>query len=161
MFFAPLLNWRHVQVTERRTKKDWAWCMHDLVYRYFPNAKQCGVVEDNLNTHSPAALYEVFEPAKAKSILDRLEFYFTSKHGSWLNMAEIELSVIGRQCLNGYISDTVMLERETSAWENERNAKEATVEWRFTTEDARIKLKKLYPVICLDKNVKEPLPMKA
>lgn len=161
MFFAPLLNWRHVQVTERRTKKDWAWCMHDLVYRYFPNAKQCIVVEDNLNTHSPAALYEVFEPAKAKSILDRLEFHFTPKHGSWLNMAEIELSVIGRQCLSGYIPDIVTLEHETSAWENERNAKEATVEWRFTTSDARIKLKKLYPIIHLDENVKEPLPIKA
>jgi hypothetical protein len=161
MFFAPLLNWRHVQVTEHRTKKDWAWCMHDLVYRYFPNVKRCIVVEDNLNTHSPAALYEVFEPAKAKSILDRLEFHFTPKHGSWLNMAEIELSVISRQCLSGYISDTITLERETSAWENERNAKGATVEWRFTTSDARIKLKKLYPIVHFEENVKESLPIKA
>jgi len=161
MFFAPLLNWRHVQATERRTKKDWAWCMHDLVYRYFPNAQQCVVVEDNLNTHSPAALYEVFEPAKAKSILDRLEFHFTPKHGSWLNMAEIELSVIGRQCLSGYIPDIVTLEHETAAWENERNTQKTTVEWRFTTDDARIKLMKLYPVIHLEENVKEPLPIKA
>ena len=161
MFFAPLLNWRHVQVTEHRTKKDWAWCMHDLVYCHFPRAKQCVLVEDNLNTHSPAALYEVFEPAKAKSILDRLEFHFTPKHGSWLNMAEIELSVISRQCLSGYIPDRATLEHETSAWENDRNAQKATIEWRFPTDDARLKLKKLYPVIHLEDNVKEPLPLKA
>jgi hypothetical protein len=161
MFFAPLLNWRHAKVTEHRTKKDWAWCMHDLVYHYFPGAQQCVVVEDNLNTHSPAALYEVFEPAKAKYILDRLEFHFTPKHGSWLNMAEIELSVISRQCLHGYIPDLVSLEHETSAWENERNNQHATVDWRFTTSDARIKLKRLYPIIQLEENVKEPLPIKA
>ena len=135
--------------------------MHDLVYHYFPSAQQCIVVEDNLNTHSPAALYEVFEPAKAKSILDRLEFHFTPKHGSWLNMAEIELSVIGRQCLSGYVPDIVTLDHETAAWENERNTQKATVEWRFTTDAARIKLMKLYPVIHLEENVKEPLPIKA
>jgi transposase len=161
MFFAPLQNWRHVKVTEQRTKKDWAWCMHDLVYQHFPNAERCILVEDNLNTHSPAALYEVFEPAKAKRILDRLEFHFTPKHGSWLNMAEIEFSVISRQCLSGYIPDIETLKCETSAWEIERNTKKATVEWRFTTDDARIKLKKLYPVIHLDENVKESLPIKA
>jgi len=161
MFFAPLQNWRHVKVTEQRTKKDWAWCMHDLVYQHFPNAERCILVEDNLNTHSPAALYEIFEPTKAKSILDRLEFHFTPKHGSWLNMAEIEFSVISRQCLSGYIPDIETLERETSAWEIERNTKKATVEWRFTTDDARIKLKKLYPVIHLEENVKESLPIKA
>jgi transposase len=161
MFFAPLQNWRHVKVTEQRTKKDWAWCMHDLVYQHFPNAERCILVEDNLNTHSPAALYEVFEPAKAKRILDRLEFHFTPKHGSWLNMAEIEFSVISRQCLSGYIPDIETLECETSAWEIERNTKKATVEWRFTTDDARIKLKKLYPVIHLEENVKESLPIKA
>jgi len=161
MFFAPLQNWRHVKVTEQRTKKDWAWCMHDLVYQHFPNAERCILVEDNLNTHSPAALYEIFEPTKAKSILDRLEFHFTPKHGSWLNMAEIEFSVISRQCFSGYIPDIETLERETSAWEIERNTKKATVEWRFTTDDARIKLKKLYPVIHLEENVKESLPIKA
>jgi transposase len=161
MFFAPLHNWRHVKVTEQRTKKDWAWCMHDLVYQHFPNAERCILVEDNLNTHSPAALYEVFEPAKAKRILDRLEFHYTPKHGSWLNMAEIEFSVISRQCLSGYIPDITTLERETSAWEIDRNTKKATVEWRFTTDDARIKLKKLYPVIHLEENVKESLPIKA
>jgi len=161
MFFAPLNNWRHVKVTEHRTKKDWAWCMHDLVYEHFPQAERCILVEDNLNTHSPAALYEVFEPAKAKSILDRLEFHFTPKHGSWLNMAEIELSVLGRQCLNGYIPDLETLVGETSAWGMERNTQEATVEWRFTTEDARIKLKKLYPVLHPVEDVKESLPIKA
>jgi hypothetical protein len=115
MFFAPLQNWRHVKVTERRTKIDWACCMHDLVYLHFPNAEYCVVVEDHLNTHSPAALYEVFNPAEAKCILDRLEFHFTPKHGSWLNMAEIEFSVLSRQCLDGYIPSIATLERETLA----------------------------------------------
>jgi len=96
MFFAPLQNWRHVKVTERRTKVDWAMCMHDLVHVHFPEADRCVIVEDQLNTHAPSSLYEVFEPAKAKQILDRLEFHFTPKHGSWLNMAEIELSVLAR-----------------------------------------------------------------
>ena len=161
MFFAPLHNWRHVKVTERRTKKDWAWCMRDLVDLHFPNAERCIVVEDQLNTHSPAALYEVFAPAEAKRILDRLEFHFTPKHGSWLNMAEIEFSVLSRQCLSGYIPSIDALTHETLAWETERNTSEATVEWRFTTADARIKLKKLYPIVHLDQNVKESLPIKA
>lgn len=161
MFFAPLHNWRHVKITEHRTKKDWAWCMHDLVYEHFPQAERCVLVEDNLNTHSPASLYEVFEPAKAKSILDHLEFHFTPKHGSWLNMAEIELSVLSRQCLSRYIPDVQTLVGETSAWEMNRNCQEATVEWRFTTDDARIKLKKLYPVVHPVGNVKESLPIKA
>ncbi len=161
MFFAPLQNWRHVKVTERRTKMDWAWCMHDLVYLHFPNAERCVVVQDQLNTHSPAALYQVFEPAEAKRILDRLEFHFTPKHGSWLNMAEIEFSVLSRQCLDGYIPNLATLECETLAWETERNSNEATVEWRFTTADARIKLKKLYPIVHLKENVKESLPIKA
>ena len=98
MFFAPLQNWRHIKVTDHRTKTDWAMCMHDLVHLHFPDAECCILVEDQLNTHNPAALYEVFEPAKARSILDRLEFHFTPKHGSWLNMAEIEFSVLSRQC---------------------------------------------------------------
>jgi transposase len=166
MFFAPLQNWRHVEVTARRTKKDWARCMHDLVYVHFPQAERCIVVQDQLNTHTPAALYEVFEPAKARSILDRLEFHFTPKHGSWLNMAEIEFSVLSRQCLDGYIPDPATLACETLAWETERNTKQATVEWHFTTADARIKLKKLYPVIqpvdaVHQENVNEFLPIKA
>jgi hypothetical protein len=147
MFFAPLQNWRHVKVTERRTKIDWAMCMHDLVHIHFPDAERCIIVEDQLNTHAPASLYEVFEPVKAKQILDRLEFHFTPKHGSWLNMAEIELSVLARQCLDGRIPDQSILAAETHAWEIERNSNGATVDWRFTTDDARIKLKKLYPSI--------------
>jgi hypothetical protein len=147
MFFAPLQNWRHVKVTQRRTKADWALCMDDLVHVHFPDAERCVLVEDQLNTHAPSSLYEVFEPAKAKEILDRLEFHFTPKHGSWLNMAEIEFSVLSRQCLDGRIPDVVTLTNETGAWENERNSNGATVDWRFTTNDARIKLKKLYPSI--------------
>lgn len=121
--------------------------MHDLVYRHFPQAERCVLVEDNLNTHDPAALYEVFPPAEAKGILDRLEFHFTPKHGSWLNIAEIELSVLGRQCLDRYIASSLILGEEVNAWELDRNFHGATVDWRFTTQDARIKLKRLYPII--------------
>ena len=161
MFFAPLHNWRHVEVTAHRTKEDWAKCMHDLVYVYFPQAERCILVEDNLNTHDPSALYEVFPPAQAKGILDRLEFHFTPKHGSWLDMAEIELSVLSRQCLDRYISSPNMLLKEVSAWEVDRNTNGATVDWRFTTADARIKLKKLFPIIRPIGNVKELSPIKA
>lgn len=147
MFFAPLQNWRHVKVTNRRTKADWAYCMQELVDLHFPQAPCIRVVQDNLNTHTPAALYEVFHPAEAKRILDRLEFHYTPKHGSWLNMAEIELSVLSRQCLDRRIPDTATLKREVAAWEQARNTQQATVNWRFTTADARIKLKRLYPSI--------------
>jgi hypothetical protein len=147
MPFAPLQNWRHVKVTDRRTKADWAECMRDLVDIHFPEASRITVVLDQLNTHNPAALYEVFAPAEAKRILDRLEFHFTPKHGSWLNMAEIELSVLNRQCLDRYLPDKTTLAQETMAWETERNTNGATVDWRFTTEDAHIKLKRLYPSI--------------
>lgn len=147
MFFAPLQDWRHVKVTERRTKADWAECMRGLVDDLFPEAKKVTVVQDKLNTHDPAALYEFFEPAEAKRILDRLEFHFTPKHGSWLNMAEIELSVLSGQCLDQRIPDQASLAQETAACETERNSNAATVHWRFTTEDARIKLRRLYPSI--------------
>ncbi len=147
MFFAPLHNWRHVKATEHRTKQDWAYCMRDLVDVHFPDAIRIRLVEDNLNTHDPAALYEVFEPAEAKRILDRLELHYTPKHGSWLNMAEIELSVLSGQCLDRRIPDLSYLEHQVAAWEADRNAAEATVNWRFTTADARIKLKRLYPSI--------------
>jgi hypothetical protein len=147
MFFCPLQNWRHVKVTERRTKADWAECMRELVDELLPDAERIRLVQDNLNTHTPAALYEVFAPVEAKRILDRLEFHYTPKHGSWLNMAEIELSVLSRQCLERRIADKETLEKETAAWERERNAKGTTVNWRFTTADARIKLKRLYPSI--------------
>ncbi len=147
MFFCPQQNWRHVKVTDRRTKVDWAHCMRELVDDWFPAAERIRVVQDNLNTHTPAALYEVFAPAEAKRILDRLEFHYTPKHGSWLNMAEIELSVLSRQCLDCRIPDKETLEREVRAWEQTRIAMVATVNWGFTTAEARIKLKRLYPSI--------------
>lgn len=145
MFFAPLQNWRSIKVTERRTKVDWAYCMRDLVDVHFPQAEKVVIVQDQLNTHSPAGLYEVFVPAEAKRILDRLEFHSTPKHGSWLNMAEIGLSVLNRQCLNRCIPSQAVLIRETEAWSVQRNNKQATVDWQFTSDDARIKLKRLYP----------------
>ncbi len=147
MFFCPLVNWRHVKVTDRRTAVDWAQCMRDLVDVHFPEAERITVVQDNLNTHTAAALYAAFEPAEAKRIWDKLEFHHTPKHGSWLNMAEIELSVLSRQCLDRRIPDQPTLSTEVAAWEGDRNAMRATVDWRFTTADARIKLKHLYPVI--------------
>jgi hypothetical protein len=147
MFFAPLQGWRHVEVTDQRTKVDYAYCMRDLVDVYFPAAVLIRVVQDNLNTHVPSALYEAFEPAEAKRILARLEFHYTPKHGSWLNMAEIELSVLSQQCLDQRIADKVALKQEVAAWQTERNDKGKTVDWRFTTSDARLKLKRLYPSI--------------
>jgi transposase len=147
MFFAPLLNWRHVKITDHRTKADWALCMRELVDVHFPDAERIIVILDQLNTHSPAALYEVFAPAEAKRILDRLEFHQTPKHGSWLNVAEIELSVLNRQCLDRCIPDKETLRQETAAWAAKRNSDGATVNWQFTTVDARIKLKRLYPSI--------------
>lgn len=147
MFFAPLQNWRGVKITERRTKVDWAYCTRDLVDVYFPQAEKIVVVQDQLNTHSPARLYEVFAPSEAKRILDRLEFHSTPKHGSWLNMVEIELSVLNRQCLNRYIPSQTVLTCETETWASQRNNKQTTVNWHFATDDARIKLNRLYPSI--------------
>ena len=147
MMFAPLEGWRHVKVTDHRTCIDWAYCIKELVDIHFPNAEKIGLVLDNLNTHLPASLYKAFLPEEARRILDRLEFHYTPKHGSWLNMAEIELSILQRQCLNRRIPDQDSLKREVEAWEATRNANEAKVDWRFTTQDARIKLKKLYPSI--------------
>ncbi len=151
MFFAPLLNWRHVKVTDHRTATDWAHCMRDLVDVHFPDAERITVVQDNLNTHTPAALYAAFPPEEAKRIWDKLEFHYTPKHGSWLNMAEIELSVLSRQCLDRRIPDQATLIAEVAAWEGERHSRCATVNWRFTTADARIKLKHLYPSLELIK----------
>ena len=145
MFFAPLDGWRHVKVTDRRTRIDWARAMRELVDEHFPKARTITIVMDNLNTHGPSSLYEAFAPQEAKRILDRLELHYTPKHGSWLNMAEIELSVLGRQCLSRRIPDQPTLRREAAAWEAGRNAKGSSVDWRFTTDDARIKLKRLYP----------------
>jgi hypothetical protein len=145
MFFAPLSAWRHVKVTDRRTLIDFAHCMRELVDDFFPNAEVIRVVLDNLNTHKLAALYEAFEPAEARRILERLEFHFTPKHGSWLNMAEIELNVLSSQCLDRRIADKEFLITEVAAWEGHRNQHASTVNWQFTTADARIKLRKLYP----------------
>jgi transposase len=141
----PLRGWRHVEVTERRTKADWARVIKDLVDVRYPDAEQIVLVQDNLNTHTPAALYEVYPPAEARRIVERLEIHYTPKHGSWLNIAEIELSTMAGQCLNRRIPDRETLEREVAAWEAERNPLGGAVNWRFTTEDARVKLKRLYP----------------
>jgi hypothetical protein len=145
MIFAPLEGWRHVKVTARRTNMDWAHCLKDLVEVHFPEAEKITLVSDNLNTHKPAALYEAFSPLQARQIIEKLDWHHTPKHGSWLNMAEIELSVLQRQCLNRRIPDPQTLTREVAAWEHKRNQQAVTVNWRFTTEDARVKLKKLYP----------------
>jgi len=154
MFFEPLTGKRHVEVTLRRTKQDFAHCMQWLVDVAHPEAQCIQVVMDNLNTHpvmnalghdKPASLYETFAPAEANRILKQLAFHYTPKHGSWLNMAEIEFSVFGRQCLDRRIPDEETLVREVRALEIERNATEATVNWQFTSEDARIKLRRLYP----------------
>ena len=145
MTFAPLLCFRHVAVTQRRTAVDFAEVVKDLVDVQFPDAEKIVLVLDNLNTHTAASLYEAFEPVEAKRIADKLEIHYTPKHGSWLNMAEIELSVLGRQCLNRRLPDVALLTHEIAAWEQARNAAEKTVHWHFTTANARIKLKKLYP----------------
>ena len=147
LFFSPLASWRHVRVTKQRTHLEWAYCMKDLVDVHFPEANRIRLIQDNLNTHNPAFLYQVFQPVEAKRIIDKLEFHFTPKHGSWLNMAETEFSVISRQCLDRRIGDEAILAQEIAAWEEKRNKAEATVDWQFTTNDARIKLKKLYPSI--------------
>jgi DDE superfamily endonuclease len=143
--FQPLRGWRHVEVTERRTAIDFAAQMQALVDVYFPTADVIRVVVDNLNTHTPAALYEAFEPAEARRIAAKLEFHYTPKHGSWLNMVEVELAVLTRQCLDRRLPNPERLRQETGAWEQERNEKQATVHWRFTTAAARVKLRRLYP----------------
>ena len=147
LFFAPLEAWRHIKVTERRTMVDFAFCMRDLVDIHFPNAEKIVLVMDNLNTHKLASLYEAFAPAEARRIAEKLEIHYTPKHGSWLNMAEIELSVLHRQSLNARIPDQPTLIKRVAAWQQKRNDASATVNWRFTTADARIKLRRLDPAI--------------
>ena len=147
VFFQPFAGWRHIQITERRTKVDFAHSMRYLVDELFPEADKIIIVLDNLNTHTPAALYEAFEPAEAKRILDRLEFHYTPKHGSWLNMVEIEIGVLAEQCLDRRIPDRETLASEIAAWEAFRNEQKATVDWQFRTADARVKLKRLYPAL--------------
>lgn len=147
MAVEPLAGQRYVTVTDRRTAVDFARIVKDLLEVRYPHADKVVLVLDNLNTHKPAALYQAFEPAVAWRLLERLEIHHTPKHGSWLNMAEIELSVLSQQCLNRRIPDAVTLVREVAAWQQARNADPRPVNWRFTTADARIKLKHLYPSI--------------
>ncbi len=145
--FAPLQGWRTVQVTEHRAKPDWAYFIKDVVDVHFPDAELITLVVDNLNTHDIASLYATFEPAEARRLARKLDIHYTPKHGSWLNMAEIEFSILGRQCLKRRIPDRETLQHEVSAWAAQCNTSGASVDWRFTTDDARIKLKRLYPKV--------------
>ena len=147
MMFEPLKAQRHVEVTDRRARKDFAQCIRELVDVHYPDAEKIVLVMDNLNTHSAGSLYEALEPAEARRLVERLEIHHTPKHGSWLNMAEIEIGILSRQCLSQYIPAKQRMAREVGAWEARRNQANASVDWQFTTADARLKLKKLYPVI--------------
>jgi hypothetical protein len=146
MCFEPLGAWRHVEVTDRRTAQDFAVCMKELVDIHFPEAAVISVLLDNLNTHTPAALYTTFRPAEACRILRKLDFHYTPKHGSWLNMAEIELAAWSTQCLAPRLGDQATVRRAIAAWEQDRNAAKAHINWQFTTAKARRKLKWLYPL---------------
>lgn len=145
--FEPLTGKRYIDVSERRTRLDWAKHIQKLVEEQYPHAKKILLVCDNLNIHSGAALYELLPPKKAKKIVDRIEFRYTPKHGSWLNIAEIELSHLSRQCLNRRLRDIDEVKKEVSDWLKDRNKDARVVDWHFTVEDARVKLKKLYPTI--------------
>lgn len=147
MFYEPFGGKRYVSITDRRTKKDWAIQIKELLDIHYPNVERVVLVMDNLNTHKGASLYDKFPPAEARRLLNRLEFHYTPKHASWLNIAEIELRVLSGQCLNRRIPDKQTLEKEVRAWQKQRNFLQAKVDWQFTTEDARIKLKKLYPTL--------------
>lgn len=144
LFSEPLVGKRWVDVTEHRTRVDWAHQIKELVDERYREAEKIVLVMDNLNTHTPASLYEAFPPGEARRLADKLEIHYTPKHGSWLNMAEIELSVLSRQCLDQRVPDFETLETEVKAWQERRDAKGGKIDWRFTTEDARIKLKRLY-----------------
>ncbi len=145
MLFQPGAGWRHAKVTEQRTKTDFAQVMRELVDVHFPHAEKIRVVLDNLNTHTPASLYGAFPPAEARRILSKLEFHYTPKHASWLNMVEIELSVLVHQCLKRRMADMPTLIREVAAWETARNTQRAAVRWQFDVSQARTKLSRLYP----------------
>lgn len=147
MAVEPLAGWRSVRVTQRHTSLDFAEELRYLVDVVYHEAEQVVLVTDNLNIHSPACLYEAFPPAEACRIARKIEWHYTPEHGSWLNIAEIELSVLHRQCLDRRLEDAAMVERETTAWETERNAAQVRVYWHFTTADARIKLRRLYPIL--------------
>jgi uncharacterized small protein (DUF1192 family) len=145
MLFAPLEGWRHVEVTDRHTALDYARLLRQLSDEYFPGVARIVLVQDNLNTHKPASLYEAFPAAEARRLVERFEWHYTPKHGSWLDLAESELSVLSRQCLDRRIPDKQTLTDEVAAWQTERNKKHAKADWQFTTADARVRLKRLYP----------------
>jgi uncharacterized small protein (DUF1192 family) len=147
MVFAPLEGWRHVEVTDRHTAVDYAQVLKAIADLNFPKAKKIALVQDNLNTHKPASLYEAFPAAEARRLVERFEWHYTPKHGSWLDMAESELSVLSGQCLDRRIADKQTLTEEVAAWEASRNKKHVKADWQFTTADARIKLKRLYPAL--------------
>jgi transposase len=147
MLFEPLAARRHVTITERHTRIDWARLMKDLVDTHYPDAEKIVLVCDNLNTHEKASLYEAFDPKEAKRVAEKLEIHYTPKHGSWLNVAECELSVLSRQCLNRRIPDRKTLAREVAQWNQDRNNRSKALDWRFTVEHARIKMESLYPSI--------------
>ena len=147
MFFEPFKGKRYVRVTKRRTKVDWATQIKGLLDNQYPKAKKIVLVMDNLNTHKGASLYETFPPEEARRLFERLEIHHTPKHGSWLNIAEIELRILSGQCLNRRIPDIPTLEQEITAWQNQRNCLNAKVDWQFSNDDARIKLKRLYPTL--------------
>jgi hypothetical protein len=147
MLFQPLLGWRYVWPTERRTGKDFAEVLRWLAEELHPDAERLVLVTDNLNTHTPAYLYEAFDPARARRIAERLEWHYTPKHGSWLNMAEIEFAALSKQCLGRRIGSMARLKRHVALWEMDRNERTVGVRWRFTTADARVKLRSLYPSI--------------
>ncbi len=147
MLFAPLEGWRHVEVTDRRTAIDYARILRDISDKYYPQARKIVLVQDNLSTHKPASLYEAFPALEARRLVERFEWHYTPKHGSWLNMAESELAVLSSQCLDRRIPDKPKLISEVAAWEKARNKYNAVADWQFTTADARVKLKHLYPAI--------------
>lgn len=147
VFFEPLAGWRRLAVTDSRKAIDWAHQVKQLLDEDYASATKVKLVMDNLNTHTPASLYKAFKPEEARRLAERLEIHYTPKHGSWLNMAEIEFSHLGRQCLKRRIPDQKTMRDEVEAWAKQRNESKAAMEWQFTTEDARIKLRHLYPSI--------------
>ena len=147
IFFEPLRGWRRIDITSRRTAQDWARQIRKRVDEDYPEAETIHLVMDNLNTHVGASLYKTFEPSEARRLLSKLQFHYTPKHGSWLNMAEIEFSLLSRQCLKDRMADKDSMGRQVTAWVNQRNSKNSEMNWRFTKENARIKLQHLYPSI--------------
>jgi hypothetical protein len=159
MFCEPLRGWRQVRVTERRTKVDWAHALRDFLNKFYSEAEKIVLVMDNLNTHSPGSFYEAFAPEEARWLTERLEIHYTPKHGSWLNIAECEFSVLQRQCLDRRIDDATFLGSEVNAWQASRNSIDSEINWQFTTSDARVKLRRLYPeYLRRDLSLASPLP---